>query len=603
MNVPLVLRGVFVALVGVLVYANSLTGPFLFDDQSSILTNQDIRRLWPLSEVLAPSTSGVMASRPVANLSLALNYAIGGFSVRGYHVVNIALHVASAVVLFLLLRTTLTTPLLRGRFLSQADGIAMGAALIWMAHPIQTEAVDYVSQRTELLMGLCYLLTVFCAACAMRSTSPRPWYLAAIVSCLLGAGSKESIATAPLVVLLYDRVFVSRSFSDAWRRRGILYSGLALSWVVLAVTVSSRGNTAGFGAGVPVWTYLLNQAVMIAQYLKLAAWPYDLVLDYGIPRALSLSEVLPQAMLVIGLLLLTAFALDRRPPLGFCGAWFFLTLAPTSSFVPIATEVGAERRMYLPLAAIAVLAAAGIYGLAARTQPRIRQPLAAVMIAVVVVWLATGTVRRNRDYASSIVVLRTSVDRWPHGRARFNLAHVLRAEGRMDEAMVQLRAAVADNPQAQYVLASDLYDRGAFDQAIRELRTFISRKGALPADVVAARNIIGLALAQQGKMDLAIAELQTALAGDPDSPDLHGNLAFLFLQQGQFERAREHYEANLTQRQGNAFILTGLGTALAELGRSEEAIKAFREALLADPNHAEARVRLAQAGASGAPGQ
>lgn len=602
MKHPLVLRALFVALVGALVYSNSLSGPFLFDDQSSILTNPDIRRLWTLTDVLAPR-EGVMKSRPVANLSFAINYAIGELSVRGYHITNVALHVVSSLALLLLIRTTLATPLLRDRFPGRADDIAMGAALIWMVHPLQTEAVDYVSQRTELLMGLCYLLTVFCAARALWSATPRPWHLAAIVSCLLGTGSKESIATAPLMVLLYDRVFFFPSFKDAWRNRKMLYGGLALSWVALAATVSSRNNTAGFGAGVTVWTYLLNQAVMIAQYLKLAAWPYHLVMDYGIPRDLSVMDVFPQALLVIALLLLTALALVRRPLLGFCGAWLFVTLAPTSSFLPIATEVGAERRMYLPLAAIAVLAAVAIYWLAAKMRPRILQPLAAVMMALMVAWLATATIQRNRDYASSVAVLRTSVERWPHGRARFNLAHVLRAEGKRDEATVQLRAAVADNPQAQYVLASDLYDRGEFDEAILELRRFIARKGAFPADILAARNLIGLALAQQGKLDLAIAELQTALTVDPENPDLHGNLAFLFMQQRQFERAREHYLGYLKRRHGNAFVLTGLGTALAELGRSEEAIKAYREALLADPNHAEARARLAQAGASGATAQ
>ncbi len=603
MKAPVVVRAILVALVGALVYSNSLSGPFLFDDQSAILTNPDIRQLWPLADVLAPSTDGVMAGRPLANLSFAINYAIGEFSVRGYHISNIALHVASSLVLLLLIRTTLTTPLLRDRFLGHADGMAMGAALIWMVHPLQTEAVDYVTQRTELLMGLFYLLTVFCAARAMRSIAPRPWHLAAIVSCLLGAGSKESIATAPLMVILYDRMFFFRSFKDAWRSRAMLYGGLALTWVALAATVSSRGNTAGFGAGVPVWTYLLNQAVMIAQYLKLTAWPYHLVVDYGVPRDLGLTEVFPQALLVVSLLLLTAFALVRRPLLGFCGAWFFITLAPTSSFVPIATEVGAERRMYLPLAAVAVLAAAAIYWVAGKTRPRVLQPLAGVMMTLVIAWLATATIQRNHDYASSVAVLRTSVDRWPQGRARFNLAHVLRAEGKRDEATAQLRAAVADNPQAQYVLASDLYDRGAFDEAIQELRTFIGRKGAFPVDVVAARNLVGLALAQQGKLDLAIAELHTALSLDPENADLHGNLAFFFLQQRQFERAREHYQGYLKHRQGNAFIFTGLGTALAELGRSEEAIQAYREALLADPNHAEARARLAQVGAPRAPGE
>ncbi|HKY22302.1 MAG TPA: tetratricopeptide repeat protein [Vicinamibacterales bacterium] len=598
-----VLHVALVAVVGAIVYSNSLSGPFLFDDQSAILLNPRIRHLWPPMDVLAPSAHGVVANRPIVNLSFAINYAIGEFSVRGYHITNVALHLAASLLLFLLIRTTLAAPLLRGRFLGHADGIALGGALIWMVHPLQTDAVNYVTQRSELLMGLCYLLTVFCAVHAMGSATPKRWYLAAIASCLLGAGSKESIATAPLMVILYDRVFFFRSLKDAWRERGMLYGGLALTWLTLAVTVSSRGNTAGFGAGVSVWTYLLNQALMISQYLKLTVWPYDLVLDYGIPRALSLMDVLPQALLVVSLLLLTAFALVRRPLLGFVGAWFFMTLAPASSFIPIASEVGAERRMYLPLAAIAVLAALAVYAVAARFFPRRLQSLAGVMTALLVVWLSSATFQRNQDYVSGVTLLRTSVDRWPHGRARFNLAYELRVAGKKDEATVQLRAAALDTPQAQYLLASDMYDRGEFDAAIRELQAFIGRKGTLAADVVTARNLLGLALAQQGKMDLAIAELQSLLSTNPDNPDLHGNLAFLFLQQREFERAREHYEGYLRHRQGSAFIWTGLGTALAELGRSEDAIGAYRQALIVDPDYPEARVRLARLGTPGKPGQ
>ena len=588
----LAMRVGILALAGAFVYSNSLSGPFLFDDQSSILANPRIRQLWPPVDALAPLSDGVLASRPVANVSFAINYAIGGFAVRGYHIVNVALHIAASLVLFLLVRAALTGPSLRERFHTHADGLAMGAALLWMVHPLQTEAVNYVTQRTELLMGLCYLLTMYCAIRALRSTTPERWHLAAIVSCLIGGGSKESIATVPLMVLLYDRIFVFRSWKEAFRRRGMLYSGLALCWVELAAIVSSRRNTAGFDVGISVWTYLLNQTVMITNYLKLTIWPADLVFDYGIPASLTLTDVLPQALFITTLLILTIAALVWRPMIGFCAAWVFVTLAPTSSFIPIITEVGAERRMYLPLAGIVVLAVTGAYWPSERARIDWLRPAMAVMMGAVTLWLATGTLQRNREYASARVILETSVNRWPQGRARFNLAHVLRVEGRRDEATAQLRAAVPDNPQAQYMLASDLYDRGEFDEAIQQLRTFIGRKGAQPADVVAARNLIGLALAQSGELDLAISELQAALSANPGSADLHGNLAFLFLRKQDFARALEHYEKHLTHRPGSAFILTSMGTALEQLGRSQEAVKAYRDALAIDPSYGEARARL-----------
>src|SRR4029077_5280746 len=134
--------------------------------------------------------------------------------------------------------------------------------------------------------------------------------------------------------------------------------GLAASWLLLFVLLRSgpRMHSAGFSAGVSPWMYLTNQAVMVTRYLRLTVWPRDLVVNYGWPVPMRVAEVWPQALLVCRARAAVTIALARVPRVGFLGAWFFLTLAPTSSFVPIATEVGAERRMYVPLMALAVLA-------------------------------------------------------------------------------------------------------------------------------------------------------------------------------------------------------------------------------------------------------
>jgi tetratricopeptide (TPR) repeat protein len=313
--------------------------------------------------------------------------------------------------------------------------------------------------------------------------------------------------------------------------------------------------------------------------------------------------VLPQAAVVVALATLTGVGLVVRPMAGFLGAWFFITLAPASSVLPIVTEVGAERRMYLPLAALAVLAAIGAWRLLETLGRRAMVPGAVVALCLVVGALAHATVVRNRDYASGVALLQTTVDRWPHGRAHFNLATVLKEEGRIDEAMAHLRAAVTDDAQAQYVLGSELYDRGQFDDGIKELRAFIGRVGRTPSSTyqaVAARNLIALSLAQQGKAAEAVEEFQAALAIDPGNPDLHGNLAFVSLQRRDFESARRHYEAHLTGQDGSAFVFTNLGIALQELGDLEQAQERFRQALAIDPNQVEARTRLDRLSRAGA---
>jgi protein O-mannosyl-transferase len=599
-----------IVLAGALTYANSLSGPMLFDDQSAILDNPQIRHLWPVTGALAPPRASVLANRPIVNLSFAINYAIGGLSVRGYHIGNVSLHILSALVLFGIIRITLRTSKLRDRFAPAADGIALASALVWMVHPLHTESVDYVTQRTELMMGLFYLLTLYCAIRAAGSTTRDKWYGAAIVSCLLGMGCKESMVTAPVVVVVYDRIFFFDSMREAWRSRKGLYTGLALGWLEFAVLVPPRAQTVGFGSRVSVWTYLLNQAQMITEYLKLTIWPHALVLDYGPARRIMLTDVLPQAAFVVALVVLTGIALVMRPMAGFLGAWFFITLAPSSSFVPIATEVGAERRMYLPLAGVVVLAVIGAYlGLekiwekvGEKVAPRDKVLGAVAVLSLVVISLAYATMRRNHDYASSVALLQTTVDRWPHGRAHFNLAAVLKEQGKIDEAIAHLRVAVTDDPQAQYVLGSELYDRGQFDEAIKELRGFIDRIGRNPASTyesVVARNLLALSLAQQRKLPQAVDEFQIALQLDPGNAGLHGNLAFILLQQNDFEGARQHYEEYLKSHAGSAFVLTNLGMALQELGRIEEAKERFRQALAVDPNSVEARLGLDRAGRAG----
>ncbi len=587
--------GCVLALAGALTYANSLSGPMLFDDASAILGNPQIRHLWPLAEALNPPRDSVLAGRPIVNLSFAANYAIGGLSVTGYHIVNVTIHILCALLLFGIIRNTLATSKLRDRFATASDGIALACALIWMVHPLLTESVDYLTQRTELMMGLFYLLTLYCAIRGASASRPERWHLAAVVCCLFGVGSKESMVTVPLVVVLYDRIFIFDSLRAAWSRRRSLYAGLTLGWLELAALISSRAHTVGFSAGVPAWTYLLNQAPMVTQYLKLTLWPHALVLDYGLPRPLALMDVLPHVALVVGLFALTAIALVMRPTIGFLGAWFFITLAPASSFVPIVTEVGAERRMYLPLASVVVLAVVAAHHYIATATARARVLSAVVALSLVVVPLGYATTERNHDYASGVSLLQTTVDRWPHGRAHFNLATVLKQEGRVDEAMAHLRASAAENPESQYALGSELYDRREFGSAIRELREFVVRISSNTASAyptAAARNLIALSLAQQGNLADAVHEFQLASQIDPGNPNLHGNLAFVLLREKDFEGARQNYEECLKLQAASAFVLTNLGIALQELGRIDEANHRFREALAIDPNDTEALRRL-----------
>jgi hypothetical protein len=272
--------------------------------------------------VLHPERERPVAGRPLVNASFAINYAIGGLNTRGYHAVNLAIHLAAALLVFGIVRRTVARTDL-ARLPDTAAHVAFATALIWVVHPLTTEAVDYVTQRTELMMALFYLLTLY-AAIRSAASPASPWSAIAIAACAAGMACKESMVTAPVVVVLYDRVFLFDSLRRAVRKRWPLYAGLAAGWIVLGVLLASgpRVHSAGFASGVSAWTYLLNQAAMILRYVKLAVWPQSLVIYYGWPLPLTISDALPALLAVAALLGAAVAAMARAPKAGFAAAFF-----------------------------------------------------------------------------------------------------------------------------------------------------------------------------------------------------------------------------------------------------------------------------------------
>src|SRR5262249_12168613 len=342
----------------VLAYANSFSGPLIFDDVPWIGTNPHIRHLWPLRNILLAPPGAPGTGRPVICLTLVLNYAVSGLHPWSYHVANLVIHASAALVLFGIVRRTLQGPRLRERFGTRANGLAAAVAVCWAVHPLQTESVTYIIQRMEFLMGLFLLLTLYCVIRGHDSPRRSEWYATAVVCCALGMGSKEGMVIAPIIVLLYDRIFLADSWTELWKKRSMLYAGLAATWLILISLVivnNARGAELLGSPAVSWWPYAKNQFGAIAHYLRLTFWPDKLCLDYGwqVPPWPGSWKAMG-VVLVFGLAAATGWALANVPPVGFLGAWFFLTLAPTSSVVPIQDMV-AERRMYLPLAAVVTL--------------------------------------------------------------------------------------------------------------------------------------------------------------------------------------------------------------------------------------------------------
>lgn len=575
-------------------YRNSLAVPFLFDDVPSILENPAVRSLRAFAESLRPGADGGLTTsgRPVVALSFLLNHAMGGYHVAGYHVVNGAIHAMAALCLFGLVRRTLLAPGLRARFGPSALPLAATSALLWAAHPLQTAAVTYVVQRSESLAALFVLVTLYAFARAAGTAGgvARRWRAVSLSACALAMASKEAAASTPLLVLLYDRAFVSGSFRSAWSGKPAYYAALAATWLILlglVVSTGGRGGTAGLGADAAPWAYALTQCHAIVRYAGLAVWPYPLVFDYGIGTVRDLGEVLPQALLIAGAISCVVVALVRRPALGFLGAWFLLLLAPSSSIVPVVTQTVAEHRLYLPLAALlvmAVLSAHCVLGLRAGR-----------WLGLAVVALAVGTMARNYDYRSEVAIWGDASAKLPaNARAHNNRGQALFRAGDVAGALAGYERALALQPS----YPESHYNRGVALAKLGRLPEAISAyDAALRIDprYAEASNNLGNALVASGRLPEAIGHYDAAIAQRPDFAEAHNNLGSALLQSGRATEAAARFERALALKPDYAEASYNLGNTRAEAGAMTEALGHYDRAVAIRPDYAEAHVNAGNA--------
>ncbi|QDU24302.1 tetratricopeptide repeat protein [Urbifossiella limnaea] len=497
-----------VAFCALFAYFNSLHGAFVFDD-NVFLADPNLSRPW----------KSALWTRPVIGWSLAANYWLDGTNPRGYHLANLAAHVAAALLLADLVRRVLLRPRFAGRYDATAGWVGLAAGLVWLVHPLNTQSVTYVVQRCESWMGLFYLGAVWCFLRAADGS--RWWYAAAALSAALSAGCKEVATTLPAVLVLFDRAFLAGSWAGVLRRwRAHLAVGFVpvafLLWVTFGGLVSGASE-ATIGLGVKLWTpktYALTQTEVIWHYFRLAVWPTGQVLDYlDWPVRASLAEVWPYAAGLAAVLAVVAYGVVRNRAWAVPAAAVFLILAPTSSIVPI-QDVAFEHRMYLPLACLVALAAGLLAGPAARLPAR---PVAGAVAALVIL-LGFLTVVRNEDYSSNYRLYKDSAEKRPDNpRARGAYADILRQHGEFAEADAQIKAAVQlpRNTAANAVaLGNVLFALGDADDAVRYIRGVHAQS---PTDPVVSE-LLGLLLLATGKPAEAVAPLAVARAAKPSDP-------------------------------------------------------------------------------------
>lgn len=554
-----------ILLAGVLCYLSSFRGVFLFDDHLSIVLNDNLQDLRLLPNIF------LNESRPVVALTFAVNYTLGGINAIGYHVVNLMIHVINGFLLFCIVRKLLQTKDLADRYGKAAGGLALAISLIWLVHPIQTESVTYIVQRYESMAAAFYLLVLYSAFRGFDSPHRRFWWhSAAVLFFILGMGSKETVITAPFMVLICEIIFLGKSFKRALSENRWFYATLALG-LFLSVWWRMQApldyETAGFGMkNVRPLNYAMTQLSVLAHYLKLVFWPTDLCFDYRWPIAQSIGQVFPQGLITILLLIATAVGLKFKPRLAFFGIWFFLILAPTSSFLPL-EDAAFEHRMYLASASLVAAAVIGGFELivfGGRYVSGLHQRagiFSALFVLVVVAVLGSLTFQRNLDYQNEMKI-------W---------LDVLKQNPR--------------NPRAHHQVGFSLEKQGHLSEAIEYYRYALQ----LEPDYWEVYLKLGEAYYQQGRIEQAFESLRKAIAIQPKAPILYFRLGTFYLQQGDLDPAIKWFHRVLEMAPKAYRTCNNLGIAYLQQGNSDRAIYYFKKALEIKPKYSSAQENLERA--------
>lgn len=592
-----------IALVGVLAYANTFTAPFQFDDDAYIVNNPIIRTY---RFFLAPSEiSGLSEQTPLAvpqalrfafttrilgYASFAVNYHLHGLDVAGYHIVNLVIHILNAVFVYLIIMATLRSRFFSERSVDSAscpkEFIAGSVALLFVSHPIQTQAVTYISQRFTSLAAFFYLLSL--VLYLRFALSPAgPWrkaaYGASLVSAIAAMLTKEFTITLPIIVALYDMFFLPGSGRDRIRRLAPFAAILAIIPAIVFLQQGSldtldstmRTITAADASAISRSHYLVTQFRVIALYLRLLFVPVGQNIDHDIPVYTSLFE--PQALFSFLLLLvllgvavrLYIVSLRNREHselrlAAFGIIWFFITLSVESSIIPLG-ELVAEYRLYLP--SIGISMAVVSVGLYAAKRFSVRPAFFFGLFALVIVALSIASSLRNTVWASQTALWEDAARKSPaRVRPHQNLGLYYGRQGRLEDAKRELLSALALEP-LNFELHNNLgvvYKQlGEYDHAVREYTTVLKLS---PGDVMARYNLGNLYLAQ-GKMPEAVREYEMTVQLLPDYDEAHNNLGIAYQKSGQFDAAIREFNRALQLNPRNMNVRNNLAETVRQAAK------------------------------------
>lgn len=559
------------AVVVFLLYSNTFQSPFIFDDWYHIEANPHIRITTLSWESLKQAAfDSPLGRRPVAYLTLALNYYFHGYELFSYHLVNILIHLGAVCFLYMFLQTTLKLVQAK-QGARHGDWLPLIAAMIWLVHPLQVQSVTYIIQRMNSLASMFYILAMllYVRGRLSQGTVQRMLLFAGCLGAgILALASKENAATLPLFIMLYEWFFL-QDLSAGWLRKrvvpvlgaGVVFAGLVILYLgldPLASIINSYGIR-DFTMGQRVLTEL--RVVLFYVSLLLVPHPGRLNIDHDFQLSLSLGEPLTTAVslaVLLGLLGWAIFMARRERLLAFCILWFLGNLVIESSVIGL--EIIFEHRVYLP----SMLAIMGLVLLGDRFLQLQWFKISAAVVLIVV--FSFWTYQRNMDWQDEVTLRRDAVAKSPaKPRALAILANALERNHEYGEAEIYYRKTLELRPrnadEIHYNLGNVLLAQARVDEAVAHFR--IAKN--LDQDAAPPRLNLAYGLSLQGRVMEAYNELQELIRLHPREPRAHNNLGILLLRMGRVQEAVFHFTEALRLKPGYKQARVNLETSLRRL--------------------------------------
>ena len=527
-----------------LLYFTALDGGFVLDDKNNIEKNPSIRLTSLTTDSLSRAAfKSVLPNRPVANISFGLNYFFAGNSVRAYRLVNILLHISTGILLYFFVQTILALPTLKNRY-GTSGWVPLIVAFLWLVHPVQTQTVNYIVQRMTVLAAMFYILAFLLYIKArLAEKKITTWLLlgGSLFAGFLGLGSKETVATLPFSIVLFEFCF----FQDTNRARfkNILF-GLTALFLIAGILIFFYLGTNPFqyiadsfnSRDFTIGQRLLTECRVVVFYVSQLFFPHParLNLEHDFPLSVALVDPAATLLSLILIAILVALALfnaKKRPLFSFCILWFFGNLLIESSVIGL--EIIFEHRTYLPSMLLILLAVIWFH------KCMLSKRLQIAVLAITMLFFSLWTFERNRTWADTSALLTDCVNKSPlKPRPHLNLGLELKNRNLLDDAIHHYRQALYIKPnyaEAYYNLGNALSLKGDFKGATAN---YFNALKLTPGDVDTHYNL-GYTLAKLWQFDRAVYHYSEAIRLKPDFQKARQELADLQRDRQKLKRKKQ----------------------------------------------------------------